>query len=256
SSRAPPRAPAGRLRRAPRPCAACASPATWSASTRTPSCAIWRARSAQQIAILCERLGFVGTDRSLDALGALAGDHRGGVPESAIAAIGHIGTDRATSMLLELEGSPVVRVRQAAIAALGRTGQERARERLMALAVAPGDPQRAAAIRALGEIGGDGVVELLGATWDRSPQGAAAIAHAAATTGTPVAERPLSQMARPGDARVRAAAIAALPPPRDAEGRAMLMELCAAGDAATAAAAARVLGEARAAEAVPLLIDV
>ncbi|HWM86457.1 MAG TPA: HEAT repeat domain-containing protein, partial [Kofleriaceae bacterium] len=81
-----------------------------------------RAGSLQQVQVLCERLGFVGTDRSLDLLRRLARDRRAGVAEAAIATAGHIGTDAATAMLLELLDGTSMRVRGAAVSALGRTG--------------------------------------------------------------------------------------------------------------------------------------
>jgi hypothetical protein len=108
-----------------------------------------RTRSTLRIAILCERLGFVGTDRALDVLEALSHDRRSGVPEAAIAALGHIGSDNATSLLLTMSSDGVLRVRGAAIAALGRTGQARARDALMAIAKRSHDPMRGTAIAAV-----------------------------------------------------------------------------------------------------------
>src|SRR5688572_19655279 len=116
------------------------------------------ARNVAHIRLLCERLGFVGTDRAVDALAELAKDPRPGVADAALSAIGHIGTARATTLLLEIAGSPASRYRAAAIAALGRTGQDRARGKLIAIARARGDHHRTDAIAALGQLGGAGVI--------------------------------------------------------------------------------------------------
>jgi HEAT repeat protein len=216
------------------------------------------ARSVQQIQVLCERLGFVGTDRALDLLGGLARDRRPGAAEAAIAAIGHIGTDQATTALLGLLDRTSMRVRAAAVRALGMTDQDRARDQLVALASRRGDPLRGAAIAALGEMGGDGVLDFFRAMPDRSRPVLLAMVQAAATMGGDDAEAFLLELAR-GDrvhAEVRAAALAALPGGGDDERQAMLMEVLASGDPASAAAAAQVLGRSGARDAIPLLIDV
>ena len=216
------------------------------------------ARSLQQIQVLCERLGFVGTDRSLDLLGKLAHDRRSGVAEAAIGAIGHIGTDEATSALIALLDGTSVRVRGAAVAALGQTGQARARERLIQLASRRGDAQRTAAIYALGEMGGDDVIEMFRAMPDRSRPVMQAMVQAAATMGSEESEAFLLDLARSDGvhAEVRAAALAALPASKDEERQSMLMEVLASGDPGSAAAAAQVLGRSGAEQSVPLLLDV
>jgi HEAT repeat protein len=217
-----------------------------------------RAGSVQQIQVLCERLGFVGTDHSLDLLGKLAHDRRPGVAEAAIAAVGHIGTDSATSLLLQLLDGTGMRVRGAAVAALARTGQPEAKQRLLQLARTRGDAQRIAAISALGEVGGRDVIDLFRAMPDRSRPVLYAMVQAAATMGDEDAQAFLSELARSGDvhAEIRAAALAALPAAGDDERQAMMMEVLASGDPASAASAAEVLGHARAQQAVPLLLDV
>src|SRR5688500_12075978 len=76
------------------------------------------ARTAQQVSIIADKLGMVGTDDAVAALAGLVDDPRPGVPESVIAAIGRIGTTRAVDLLLDLEGDARPRIRGAAVSGM------------------------------------------------------------------------------------------------------------------------------------------
>ena len=75
------------------------------------------ARTQQQVAVIADKLGMVGTDDAVAALAGLVDDPRPGVPESVIGAIGRIGTTHAAIQRRRLEDN--LALRQDAVALIG-----------------------------------------------------------------------------------------------------------------------------------------
>lgn len=215
------------------------------------------ARTPQQVAIVADKLGAVGTDDAVAALAGLVDDPRPGVPESAIGAIGRIGSTRAVDLLLDFEGDARPRIRGAAITGMAASGDARARTRLVAMAEDRGDPLRSTAIYALaeaGQSGGEEVIEVLarlagGGDYDA----AAAAVYALGQISGPDAQARLIELATTGDARVRALAVQNLQP-EDDDTIELLKDMVKSGDPSTLAAALSALGKSGEPSVLPVLV--
>ena len=156
-----------------------------------------RAKHPRQIAIIAEKMGFVGTDRSVEALSALIDDRRPGVAAAALMAIGHIGTEGATKRLLDMLDTVANNQQHSVIMALAKTGRREARNALMKRAQRHAHPQQYAAVMALGELGGPEVVaffdKLIGkSNWNLT----SGIIYALAAMGTSESEALLLELRR------------------------------------------------------------
>ena len=213
------------------------------------------ARTAQQVSIVADKLGLVGTDDAVAALAGLVDDPRPGVPESVIAAIGRIGTTRAVDLLLDLEGDARPRIRSAAVSGMASTGDARARKRLVAMARDRGDPLRATAIYALAEVGGDEVVKVLGSLARAGDyEAASAAVYALGQVSATDAQAMLVELARTGDTRIRALAVQNLQPQDDATIQ-LLTGMVKAGDPQVLAAALGALGKSGDPAVLPVLVS-
>ena len=105
--------------------------------------------SAPQAIAILEKLGQVGSERSVPTLARLVDDRRDGVADAAIAALGGIGGDDAVELLVSLVSDRRLRVRGPAVVALGKAATPRAVEVLGQVARDRRHPERNAAIWAL-----------------------------------------------------------------------------------------------------------
>ena len=209
------------------------------------------ARTAREVAVVCEKLAVVGTDDAVAALAPLVDDPRAGVAEAVLAALGRIGTRRAADLLLALADDPRPRVRLAAIGALGPLADERAVPALIAIADERGDPARYSAIAALGEQGGEAAMTHL-ATLARAGELNVATAAVAALSAIPEAQATLLALTTVPDVRVRVAALGALEPTTP-EVVKRLLAVVAAGELQTSQAAIGALGKSGDPTVVPAL---
>ncbi len=169
-----------------------------------------RARTPQQITMICEQLGYAGGARAVLELKKLTGDRRYAVASSAQLALGRIGGPDAVDHLLALvDGTPSYAGSEAQ--ALALTGDRRALDRLMELALEPNSVFQRNAIMALGEIGGPEVVRLFqGLLDDADPMLREAVVAALGSMEGQERDRLLIELAQSDDVQIRRLALNSL----------------------------------------------
>jgi HEAT repeat protein len=206
---------------------------------------------------IVERLGFVGSDRSVPALGALALDPRRSVAWAAIEALGRIGGDSATDELLTLTEHPRRDLRAQSVVALGNAGTPRAFDRLATIARDRTDPFRMHAIEGLAETQ-DARMRVV--FREILAEGSAAAGQTVVTglarAGTPEADAMLEELTRHRNQDIRIAATIAHCTIDPERGVARLVAMVETNSPDASIAAARALQDIGATDAVPQLLRI
>jgi HEAT repeat protein len=156
-------------------------------------------RSVRELQQLADKLGAIGTDRTVDQLAPLLSDTRRNVPETVLRIYGQIGTEHAVAALTSYTKDDRLSVRSAAITALGMTQSRRAEELLVALAESPTASARSDAVSVLARLASG-----------QDPSIAPAAVHALGVAGTPSARVALRELLGAHDPEVVAAALSAI----------------------------------------------
>jgi HEAT repeat protein len=172
--------------------------------------ALHRATRPQQIAVLIEQLGHVGSADAVPELVKFLSDRRYPVRDTALLALGRIGSATAVDHLIaEVDKRPAHAGNEAE--ALVLTGDTRAIDRLIELALEPRNPLRRSAIIALGKLGSRDVREILQSLIDDPESGVReAVFHALNVIGGEETTNFLIKVARSNDPKLRPLALAAL----------------------------------------------